>query len=242
MTTLLTPAQIKPQSFESRRRHSSFTRGGCASYLRACFGARLLPQSYQYSNLSDGADRVGGQLRRDKECPFSGVTKSGRVWRKVPESDARSVLRFLFPPPTTPTPTTPPLSSSHLPLPLLPPCNRIYCPCELELSHACPRRVHGMDVSSSSVGTLLYSALVFQYCRLSACPPTNEPDWLVIRGGPFVRACVRACVHVCVRACIIYVRVCVYVYVCECQCVCGGGGGNGGAFYVSLYVSAGVYA
>ena len=38
-----------------------------------------------------GADRVGGQLRGDKECPFRGVTKSGRVWRKVPESDARSV-------------------------------------------------------------------------------------------------------------------------------------------------------
>ena len=34
---------------------------------------------------------VGGQLRGDKECPFSGVTKSGRVWRKVPESDVRSV-------------------------------------------------------------------------------------------------------------------------------------------------------
>ena len=50
-------------------------------------GARLLPQS----NLSEGADRVGGQLRGDKECPFRGVTKSGRVWRKVPESDARSV-------------------------------------------------------------------------------------------------------------------------------------------------------
>ena len=64
-------------------------------YMRAwalgCLGARLLPQSYQYSNLSDGADRVGGQLRRDKECPFSGVTKSGRVWRKVPESGALSV-------------------------------------------------------------------------------------------------------------------------------------------------------
>ena len=27
-----------------------------------------------------------------KECPFSGVTQSGRVWRKVPESGARSVL------------------------------------------------------------------------------------------------------------------------------------------------------
>ena len=51
-------------------------------------GAWLLPQSYQ---TSEGADRVGGQLRGDKEFPFSGVTKYGRVWRKVPESDARSV-------------------------------------------------------------------------------------------------------------------------------------------------------
>ena len=42
--------------------------------------------------LTEGADRIGGQLRGDKECPFSGVTKSGRVWRKVPESDARSVI------------------------------------------------------------------------------------------------------------------------------------------------------
>ena len=41
---------------------------------------------------SEGADRVGGQrLRGDKKCPFGGVTKSGRVWRKVPEIDARSV-------------------------------------------------------------------------------------------------------------------------------------------------------
>ena len=72
-----------------------FSRGGCASCLRAYLGARLLPQSYQYPNRSEGADRVGGQLRGDKECPFSGVTKSGRVWRKVPESDARSVPRSL---------------------------------------------------------------------------------------------------------------------------------------------------
>ena len=28
-------------------------------------------------------------MRGDEECPFSGATKSGRVWRKVPESDAR---------------------------------------------------------------------------------------------------------------------------------------------------------
>ena len=68
-----------------------FTWGGCVSCLRACLGARLLPQSYQYPNLSEGADRIGGQLHGDKDCPFSGVTKSGRVWRKVPESDAQSV-------------------------------------------------------------------------------------------------------------------------------------------------------
>ena len=42
-------------------------------------------------NHSEGADRVGGQLRGDKVYPFSGVTKSGKVWRNVPESDARSV-------------------------------------------------------------------------------------------------------------------------------------------------------
>ena len=51
---------------------------------------------YQYRNLSEGASRVGGQLRGDKECPFSGVTKSGRVWRKVLESDARSVMLALI--------------------------------------------------------------------------------------------------------------------------------------------------
>ena len=54
-------------------------------YVRA-LALRLLPQSYQYPDLSKGADRVGGQLRGDKKGPFSGVTKSGRVWRKVPES------------------------------------------------------------------------------------------------------------------------------------------------------------
>ena len=88
---LLTPVQIKPKSFEWRWNSFFFTQGGCVSCLHACLGARLLPQSYQYPNLSEGADRVGGQLRGDKECPFSDVTKSGRVWRKVPESNARSL-------------------------------------------------------------------------------------------------------------------------------------------------------
>ena len=86
---LLTPAPIKPKSFESRRNsfiYIFYTRGGCVSCLRACLGIRLHPQSYQYPNLSDGVDRVAGQLRRDKECPVSGVTSSSRVWRKMPKA------------------------------------------------------------------------------------------------------------------------------------------------------------
>ena len=89
---------MKPKSFESRR-NSFFTRSGCASCLRGCLGTMLLPQSYYNPNPSKGADCVGGQLHGDKKCPFSGVTKSTRVCRKVPESDARSVccmLSFIF--------------------------------------------------------------------------------------------------------------------------------------------------
>ena len=78
---LLTPAQIKWD--------------GCVSCLHACLGTRLLPQSYQYPNLLDSTDHVGGQLKADKECPFSGVTKSGRVWRKMLESNAGSVRAII---------------------------------------------------------------------------------------------------------------------------------------------------
>ena len=111
---LLTPAQIKPKLFETRRNvvFGFFTRGGCVSCLCACLSTRLLPKSYQYPNLTVGADGVGRQLRRDKECPFSGVTKSDRVWRKVPESDARSVEAPLCPHPGR--------GHLHHPPPLLP--------------------------------------------------------------------------------------------------------------------------
>ena len=37
-----------------------------------------------------GADSIGGQLCGDGESPFSGVSSSGRVWKEVPESDART--------------------------------------------------------------------------------------------------------------------------------------------------------
>ena len=39
-----------------------------------------------YSHISTRPFRVAGQLRGDKKCPFTGITKSGRVWRKVPEA------------------------------------------------------------------------------------------------------------------------------------------------------------
>ena len=91
MTMLLTPVQMKIIWIETEL-FFFFTRGGCVSCLRACLDVRLLPQSYQFPNLSEGADRIGGHLRGNKECPFSGVTKSGRVWRKVLESGARSVV------------------------------------------------------------------------------------------------------------------------------------------------------
>ena len=88
---LFMPAQIKPKSFESRRNSSLFLPGVDASHVYVRALAQGCFQSYQYPNLSESADSVGGQLRGGKECPFSGVTKSGRVWRKVSESDARSV-------------------------------------------------------------------------------------------------------------------------------------------------------
>ena len=33
-------------------------------------------------------------MDRDKECPFSAVNNAGRVWRKLRESDARSVAMW----------------------------------------------------------------------------------------------------------------------------------------------------
>ena len=60
-------------------------------YVRAralgCFHSLISTETFRRALAASPA----GQLRGDKECPFSGVTKSGRVWRKVPESDARSV-------------------------------------------------------------------------------------------------------------------------------------------------------
>ena len=75
---LLMPAKIKPKSFESTQ-NFFFTNVSC---LRACLGARLLPQSYQYPSLLEGTDRIGGQLHRDKECPFQWCNY---IWQSLEE-------------------------------------------------------------------------------------------------------------------------------------------------------------
>ena len=43
------------------------------AWVLGCF------QSYQYPNLSEGTDCVGGQLRGDKECPFN------QIWQSLEE-------------------------------------------------------------------------------------------------------------------------------------------------------------
>ena len=70
----------KPQPFWRERRAEAVSNRGPSAYQR---NALPLGQT--------GSLRVSRQLRGNKECLFSGVTKSGRVWRRVPESDARSV-------------------------------------------------------------------------------------------------------------------------------------------------------
>ena len=61
-------------------------------YVRAwalgCFHSLISTQTFRRALTASGE-----QLRGDKEYPFSGVTKSDRVWRKVPVRDARSVHR-----------------------------------------------------------------------------------------------------------------------------------------------------
>ena len=54
---------------------------------------RALALGCFYSHISTRNMTVGRALSASVEIeyPFSGVTKSGRVWRKVPGSGARSV-------------------------------------------------------------------------------------------------------------------------------------------------------
>ena len=79
---LLTPAQIKRKSFESRR-NSLFLPGVDAShvYVRAwalgCFHSFISNRTFR------GALTASVDSCAEIECPFSDITKSGRVWRKT---------------------------------------------------------------------------------------------------------------------------------------------------------------
>ena len=55
--------------------------------MLCCIRSLISTQTFQRA-LTAG----NGQVCRDKECPFSGVTSSGRVSRKVPESDVWSMM------------------------------------------------------------------------------------------------------------------------------------------------------
>ena len=50
-------------------------------------GAQTVVSLLQTTQIKQGVSFIAA----NKECPFSGVTKSGRVWSKVPETGARSV-------------------------------------------------------------------------------------------------------------------------------------------------------
>ena len=69
------------KTFESRRISFFFLSGVDAPHVYVRATVLLVPEP-------------GQQHGHNLECPFSGVTKSGRVWRKVPESDARCVRCF----------------------------------------------------------------------------------------------------------------------------------------------------
>ena len=65
-------------------------------YVRAlalgCFYSHMSTRTFRRALTAS----LHGQLRGNKENPFSGVTKSGRVWRKVPEGGAWSVVPRLW--------------------------------------------------------------------------------------------------------------------------------------------------
>ena len=85
---LLMPAQIKPKSFESRRNSFSFLPVEDAHHVYVgawalgCFYSHTSTQTFRRTLTASGDSCA--EIK-------SGVTKSGRVWRKVPESGARSV-------------------------------------------------------------------------------------------------------------------------------------------------------
>ena len=88
-STLLTPAQIKPKSFESRR--YSFLYPRRTRLIFTCvLGGYVASSLISTPNLLEGADgSVGGQLRGDKEFPFHW---SNQIWQSLEESAVKRCL------------------------------------------------------------------------------------------------------------------------------------------------------
>ena len=82
-------AQIKPKSFEWRRNFFFFYPGRDASYVYV--GAWALGCFHSLISLITQNLREALNVSVDSCAKINGVTSSGRVWRKVPESGARSV-------------------------------------------------------------------------------------------------------------------------------------------------------
>ena len=62
------------------------------AWVLGCFYSHISTRTFQRA-LTSSVEISCTEIKI--ECPFSGVTKSGRVWRKVPGSDARSVAPVL---------------------------------------------------------------------------------------------------------------------------------------------------
>ena len=88
---LLTPAQIKPKSFESRR-NSLFLPGVDAPHVYVRGLGRLVASTVEYPNLAPEGAPFG-----DKECPFSNVSNIVQeLWESRGGRPGLSVLTSLL--------------------------------------------------------------------------------------------------------------------------------------------------
>ena len=63
--------------------------------LRRYVASMVLPVHTFRRTLTAAVAAAVDSAEAEKEYPFSDVTSSGRVWRKVPESDARRVTAIV---------------------------------------------------------------------------------------------------------------------------------------------------
>ena len=90
--------QFKRADFLAAPHHAHL----CSEHFSECDFAN--PMEYTAWGFASKLTRCSGTLSAsvrscaETECPFSDVTKSGRVWRKVPENSALSVgLTYIVP-------------------------------------------------------------------------------------------------------------------------------------------------